>query len=114
MKLYIQASAADDILRQVEHYAEQGLPSIAQRFAQSVKTSIGALLTRPHIGALKATANPKLTSLRTWPVTDFDDFQIYYILKDDTLQVIRILHGKRDIRPIIEQQDVGDPYRHDD
>ncbi len=106
MKLFIQASAQDDILRQFERYLEQGLPDIAERFSMSIETSIEALLKTPHAGAQKETVNPKLSGLRTWPVKSFDEYRIFYIVNANVIQILRVLHGKRDIRPIIEEQEI--------
>ena len=47
MNLSIQASAEQDILRQVEWYAEKGLPAIAWRFHGAVLDAIDALLAMP-------------------------------------------------------------------
>jgi len=34
-------------------------------------------------------------------VTGFEAIRIYYLLDEDTLRVIRILHGKRDVKRIL-------------
>jgi toxin ParE1/3/4 len=109
VKLIIQASAEDDMLRQYDWYEEQGLSTIADRFSAAVAAAIDAALNRPKAGAPKRVDNPALAGLRTWPVRGFDEFRIYYVLRPDTFIVVRVLHGKRDIGSILENQTVDDP-----
>ena len=108
MNLFIQEAAEEDVLCQVEWYAEQGLPEIAQRFAHSVKASIQSLLASPQAGAPRKTGNPALSDLRTWPVHGFRYFRVFYLLRGDLLQVVRVLHTRRDTVVILEEQAVDD------
>ena len=110
MTLFIQASAEEDILRQVEWYAQRGLPHIARRFHGAVLDAIDALLAMPEAGPPKAiSSNPRLAGLRTWPVKAFDEFRIYYLVRPELLTVVRVLHSKRDIGSILDTQDVEEP-----
>jgi toxin ParE1/3/4 len=108
--LFIQSSAEDDILLQIERYAEHQVLDIARQFSVAVKAGVEASLKAPLAGALRETSNPKLSDLRTWPVKGFDEHRIYYLIRDDVLQIIRVLHGKRDIARIMEGQDADDPF----
>jgi len=47
--------------------------------------------------------NAKLAGLRSWPVAGFTAIRIYYLV-DKRVRVIRILHGKRDINPMLENE----------
>jgi toxin ParE1/3/4 len=102
----IQESAERDILRQVEWYAEHGLPDIARRFRLATKSSVAELLSTPHAGTPKLVANVQLKGLSTWWVRGFDEFRIYYLMQGDLINVIRVLHGKRDIASILEREAV--------
>ncbi len=98
MKLSIQESAERDILRQVEWYAEHGLPDIARRFHLATKASVAELVSTPHAGTPKLVANVQLTGLRTWSVRGFDEFRIYYLVQGGVINVIR------DIASILERE----------
>ena len=104
MRLFIQEAAEQDILRQVEHYAEKGLPEIAQRFSAGVVTSLARLIERPAVGSSRSIANPKLLGLRTWPVKGFENFRIYYLLQAEELVVVRVLHSKQNTEEILCRQ----------
>jgi len=109
VKLIIQASAEEDMLRQYDWYEEQGLSTVADRFSAAVAAAIGAALKRPKAGAPKPVNNPALAGLRTWPVRGFDEFRVYYVLRQDVFTVVRVLHGKRDVGAILEEQAIDDP-----
>jgi toxin ParE1/3/4 len=96
VKLFVQEAAEQDILRQIEHYAEQGLSEIARRFSAGIVVSLNLLIERPEIGSPRRTSNPQLSGLRSWPVKGFEDFRLHYLLQPDLVVVVRVLHGKQD------------------
>jgi plasmid stabilization system protein ParE len=108
VNLFIQASAEEDILRQVAWYADQGLPHIARRFHTAVLGSIDAALAMPEAGPPRPSGNPRLAGLRAWPVKGFGEFWIYYLVRPERITVVRVLHSKRDIGAVLEGQDVAD------
>jgi toxin ParE1/3/4 len=103
VKLLIQQAAEHDILSQIEWYASQGAPGTASRFSSAVMQAIEALVRMPNAGAPKATANPQLAGLRTWPVKGFEEQRIYYLVTDALLTILRILHGKRNTQAILAE-----------
>ena len=105
MKGAIGPSARDDILRQYRYFLlEEDSPAVAQRFLAAVQAAVSEICQRPGIGAPKLIENPKLAGLRSWPVAGFTSIRIYYLIADQSVRVIRILHGKRDINPILENE----------
>ncbi len=95
MNLFVQEAGAQDILDQVEWYAGKGLPEIARRFHGAVLNAIDALIAMQSAAPPKPTGNPSLVGLRAWPVAGFDVFGVYYLLRDELLIVVRVLHDKR-------------------
>ena len=77
MNLFVQEAAEQDLLRQVEWYAEQGLPDLARRFHAAVLDAIDALLAMPEAGPPWHTSNTRPTGLRSWHVKGFDEFRVY-------------------------------------
>jgi plasmid stabilization system protein ParE len=106
VKLFIQEAAEQDILRQVEWYAEKGLADIARHFHAAALDAIDALQAMPDAGPPKPTNNPRLAGLRAWPVKGFDEFWVYYLTRPELLTVVRVLHSKRDIGTILEGQEL--------
>ena len=78
--------------------------SRAIRFREAVKRTIQSLSQNPHVGPRYSSSNPRVQNLRSWPVAGFEAIRIYYALEADALHIIRILHGKRDVRQILENE----------
>jgi toxin ParE1/3/4 len=105
VKAVIRPRAQDDILRQFRWYlVDQDAPDAAFRFVEAVEASVEQLLRMPNMGAPRELRNPALKGLRLWPVKDFDEFFIFYVVAGDTVRVIRILHGKRDVDRILKKE----------
>lgn len=103
MKLVIRPLAREDILRQYEYYFfEANNGSVATRFLKAARSTITQIYRQPGMGSPKALRNLKLAGLRSWPVRGFSEIRVYYLVSDETLRVIRVLHGKRDIELILE------------
>jgi toxin ParE1/3/4 len=109
VNLFIQESAERDILRQVEWYADKGLPATARGFHAAILDAIDTLLTMPDAGPPKPSSNHQLAGLRSWHVTGFDEFRVYYLARPDLVTVVRILHGKKDIGTILDRQELEEP-----
>ena len=113
MNPVIRPRAHDDILRQFRWYlVEQDAPDAAFRFVDAVEASVERLLRMPNIGAPRELRDPALNGLRVWPVKDFEEFLIFYVVEGDTVRVIRILHGKRDIDRILKKESADDGTLH--
>lgn len=103
MKVVVQSEARKDILRQFEYYLiEKDAETAANRFIAAVQTAISQVSRDPWIGAAKNLVNAKLAGLRTWPVKGFSDIRVYYLVSEEGVRVVRVLHGKRDINPLLE------------
>jgi toxin ParE1/3/4 len=66
----------------------------------------------PSMGAPRTPHNPALEGLRSWPVPGFEDIRVYYLVRGESLIVIRVLHGKRDINRILKTERSEDDLRH--
>src|SRR6266704_3256373 len=68
---------------------------------EAVRRTIQSLGQNPHVGPRYSSSNPRVHNLRSWPVAGFEAIRIYYSLEADAMHIIRILHGKRDVRRIL-------------
>ena len=103
MKVLYRQTASDDIVRQFRYYLlTADAPEIALRFREAVRRTIQSLSQNPYVGPRYSSGNPRLHNLRSWPVAGFEAIRIYYAVEDDAMHIIRILHGKRDVKRILE------------
>ena len=109
MKEFVRSAARDDILRQFRYYLlDREAPETAARFLTAVEAAVEQLLTNPEIGAPRRLKNPNLAGLRAWPVLGFEAIRVYYLVQGETLRIVRVLHGKRDLRLILEADSAAD------
>lgn len=105
MKSFISDAARDDILRQYRYLlTERESPLAAERFLTSIQKASGQICKSPSIGSPRFCIHPKLTGLRSWVVQDFPSIRIYYLLSGDAIRIIRVLHGKRDVGRVLENE----------
>jgi plasmid stabilization system protein ParE len=103
VKVVVRSEARKDILRQFEYYLiEKDAEAAAKRFIGAVQAAISQLSRDPWIGAPKSLGNAKLAGLRSWPVKGFSEIRVYYVISREAVCVVRVLHGKRDIHPLLE------------
>jgi toxin ParE1/3/4 len=103
VKVIYRQAASDDLIRQFRHYlVTLDLPEIAVRFREAVRRTVESLRRHPLVGPRYTSSAPQLQNLRSWPVAGFEAIRIYYLVEEETIHVIRILHGKRDVKRILE------------
>jgi toxin ParE1/3/4 len=56
----------------------------------------------PGIGSVFATNNDRLHGLRKWSVKEFRKYLIFYIDRDEVVEIVRILYATRDISSILD------------
>jgi len=66
-------------------------PDAAMRFLDAVQKSFNL------ISAQRYAHLPKLEGLRMLPVSDFEKHWVFYIERPGYIDVLRVLHGSRDI-----------------
>jgi len=105
VKISYRQAASDDVVRQFRYYlVTLNLPDIAVRFRDAVRRTVESLREHPFVGPRYGSSSPQLQNLRSWPVAGFEAIRIYYLLDEDAIRVIRILHGKRDVKRILERE----------
>ncbi len=73
------------------------------RFLDAIDHARDELAQHPEIGAERQFDSPALSGLRVWPVPRFERWLIFYIPSDTTVQIVRVLHGARDLPTILDQ-----------
>jgi toxin ParE1/3/4 len=87
---------------------EKDAQAAAERFLGAVQAAIAQVCKRPGIGTPKAFKHAVLEGLPSWPVKGFSAIRVYYLTSGNMVRVIRVLHGRRDIDPLLEEDDGSD------
>ena len=90
-------------------YIQQHNPRAALRFLDAAEATFRLLAVQPALGARYEFDHPVLTELRFFPISGFKNDLVFYQPTANGIQVLRILHGARDIHRILaEEFSVGD------
>jgi len=47
----------------------------------------------------------RMGEIRQWRIKDFQDYLIFYQIQDDRVEILRVLHGVRDLEDILSNID---------
>lgn len=83
----------------IRSYIALDNPEAAERVIRAFETSAALLVTQPELGQCK----PSLRGLRLWVVTDFPCYLMFYREYEGRVEVVRVLHGARDVKSIFKQ-----------
>jgi toxin ParE1/3/4 len=68
---------------------------IAVHFLVAVEDSIELISKNPFVGKIREFKDFKIKNIRMMLVKDFHNYQIYYTVGDETIEIVRVLHGAR-------------------
>ncbi len=66
-------------------------------FLVAVEDSIEQFAKFPFLGNTRNFQNVQFQDVRMWRVKGFENYLIFYSVKDETIEVIRVLHSSRNI-----------------
>lgn len=88
--------ARRDVLEAAQYIAKENIAA-ALRFADAVRQTEELLAETPGIGAPGNFARPELAGMRSHSVQGFRKYLIFYIAGDSGIEIVRVLHGARDL-----------------
>lgn len=103
MRYVLQPQARQDIEERSDYSEERGGEELALRFIASVTEALAQLLEHPEIGSPRSARSPRLLGLRAWPIPNFEDVRLYYLLDGKVLSVLRVLHGRQDTAAVLDE-----------
>jgi toxin ParE1/3/4 len=90
-------------------YVEKANAEVAWRFQSALDESLNRLAIHPELGRLRHFRHPDLAGIRSFRVDrPFGNLLIFYRASDDTLQVIRLMHGARDLSRRLREPPVSE------
>ncbi len=72
-------------------------PQTAIRFLEAAQETFETLARMPELGGCFETTNPRLSGIRVWRIKGFDNFLVFYRPLGSSLEIVRVLHGARDL-----------------
>ena len=96
----LRPKARGDIREIADHIAADNLED-SDRFIDEVFNAFQQLAGMPLMGSARRFRRPSLQGLRLWPIPRFEKHLIIYRPRKDGIEVIRVLHGARNIERVL-------------
>lgn len=91
-----------DLIEQATYIAVDNLDT-SERFLVAAEETFQLLGRIPEIGKLSGFSNPSLADVRQYPIKGFKRFLIFYRATSFSVEVLRVLHGARDLEAILDE-----------
>lgn len=79
----------------------QGNREVAEKFLSSAELTFSQLVKTPYIGKVVSLGLSDIGEIRQWRIKNFRDYLIFYQVIDKKIEILRVLHGKRDLGDIL-------------
>lgn len=106
MSIVRQCQAARRDLVEIVAYLAERSESAARRFRIEAEATIARLAGMPGMGARLEPNDPIDAVVLYFPVSRFRKYLVFYRPLPDGIEILRVLHGARDIASILED-DLG-------
>jgi toxin ParE1/3/4 len=90
-----------DLVTIFRHYAWEAGLRVADRFFIEAEATLNRLAGMPGMGTRYDSEDPLYADLRYFPVSRFRTYVVFYRPIPDGIEVLRVLHGARDIASIL-------------
>lgn len=102
-RIRVRAAARADILEIMEYIAADS-PRSSRRFPWAIEKLAKRLAEFPELGALYDSVEADFAGLRVFSVPRFRKYLVFYRVEDDVIDIIRVIHGARDLPTILESE----------
>jgi toxin ParE1/3/4 len=101
---HVLPAADRDLDDQAAYLAQEASLETALRFYDAAAATFEDLAGMPGLGERRPTANQRLEGLRVWRIKGFEKHLIFYRAVEHGIEIIRVLHGARDIDRLLESE----------
>lgn len=92
----LRARAAADVDDALDHYRREAGEAVALAFIDSLERCVRQIARSPHIGSLRLSYELDIPELRMHGTRQLP-YVIFYVTNDDSIDIWRVLHSRRDI-----------------
>ena len=99
-KVIVRPEADRDLDEQAEYLAQHQNLDTALRFYQAAEETFALIATQPRMGRARSFGTPYLKGVRMCLMKEFERHLIFYRPLKDGIEVLRVVHGARDIEEL--------------
>lgn len=102
--IVILPKASLDIDEQFAYIARNNFDA-AVRFFDGARQTFAQIARTPGMGSRCELKNRRLVGMRKFSVKGFENYLIFYFEREGEIEIVRVLHGSRDIPTILEEEE---------
>jgi toxin ParE1/3/4 len=73
----------------------------AERFLEFTEYAFDQIAITPYIGRVVPLVLSEMGTSRQWQIKNFKNYLIFYKVLEDRIEVLRVLHGMRDLEDFL-------------
>lgn len=93
-----------DVHDAIDYYLSEGSEKAALGFVEDLEQAYAHIARYPATGSPRYAHELNLPGLRSWPLKRYPHL-VFYVERDDYVDVWRVLHGQRDIPAWLREPD---------
>ena len=101
MPKYVLDPCVEEELWEIWNFIAQDNPDAATRVIEAAHTTFKTLAATPGLGRTRFVRNPRLREVRSWRITGYENYLIFYRAVADGIQVNHVYHGAQDIETLL-------------
>ena len=94
-----------DLLEEFIYLADQATVEVAERYFTAVNRTCARMAKQPLSGTPHDSGIARLAGMRRVPVSGFTTYLPFYVPRGGGIEVVRILHGARDIEDLFTREE---------
>jgi toxin ParE1/3/4 len=94
--------AEEDLAEAYAHIGGESLDA-AERWIRAVEDAVRLLRENSSVGRLRRFRSSRARGVRSWAVEGFPAYLVFYRIDDDELEIVRLLHGARDLPRLLAE-----------
>ena len=100
MRLVVKSPVWEDLFSIAQHIKIDN-PIAAKAFVDETEKAFEFLSMHPHVGRIRTFSIP---DVRTWRISGFENYLIFYLPGIEEIQILAVLHGARDFADLLEER----------
>ena len=102
-ELIIRNRATQDLRQQANYIL--GNVAAAEQFLELAEATFRQILLAPGIGKQVSFVLDSIGEVRQWRIKKFQDYLVFYRVQEERIEILRVLHGARDLEGILSTLD---------
>lgn len=104
-ELIIRNRATQDLRQQANYILGNGNVAAAEQFLELAEATFRQILLAPEIGKQVSFVLDSIGEVRQWRIKKFQDYLLFYRVQEERIEILRVLHGARDLEGILSTLD---------